>query len=74
MYFGFYTGITELIHVFEILYMYYRSYTCHRELILILRNLYGSCGSYSYANVPVGTMSRNISDLCRFILDMDISP
>ena len=47
-----YTGITELIHVFQILYMYIT------ELILVLRNLYlryraNSC--ISDAEVPVGT-------------------
>ena len=47
MYFGFYTCTTELIHVFQILYMYYRgiylsygSYSGLTELILVLRNLY----------------------------------
>ena len=47
MYFGFYTCTTELIHVFQILYMYYRVYTCLTELILILRNLYWYFGSYT---------------------------
>ena len=69
MYFGFYTCITELIHVFQILYMSYRVYTCLTDLILVLltdlilvlHNLLLSYGSYSYAKVPVGTMSRNRS-------------
>ena len=61
MYFGFYTCITELIHVFQILYMSYRVYTCLTDLILVLQNLLLSYGSYSCANVPVGTMSRNRS-------------
>ena len=39
--------ITELIHVFQILYMYYRTYTCLTELILVLRNLYLSYGTYT---------------------------
>ena len=38
MYFEFYTCITELIHVFQILYMSYRVYTCLTELILVLQN------------------------------------
>ena len=61
MYFGFYTCITELIHVFQILYMYFIIYTCLTDLILILQNLLLSYGSYSCAKVPVGTMSRNRS-------------
>ena len=69
MYFGFYICITELIHVFQILYMSYRVYTCLTDLILVLltdlilvlQNLLLSYGSYSCAKVPVGTMSRNRS-------------
>ena len=45
----------------QILYVYYGTYTCLTELILILQNLYGSYESYSCAKVPVGTMSWNIS-------------
>ena len=41
MYFGIYTCTTELIHVFQILYMYIT------ELILILRNLYWSYETYT---------------------------
>ena len=62
MYFGFYTCITELIHVFHILYMYYRAYTCLTDLLLVLHNLLLSYGSYSCAKVPVGTISRNRSE------------
>ena len=40
MYYGTYTCITELIHVFQILYMYFISYTCLTEHILILRILF----------------------------------
>ena len=47
MYFGFYTCITELIHVFQILYISYRVSTCLTELILVLRNLYWSYGTYT---------------------------
>ena len=61
MYFGFYTCITELIHVFQILYMSYRVYTCLTDLILVLQNLLLSHESYSCAKVPVGTMSQNRS-------------
>ena len=50
------------IHVFQILYMSYRAYTCLTELILVLQNLFLSYGSYSYAKVPVGTISRNRSE------------
>ena len=61
MYFGFYTCITELIHVCEIIYMSYRAYTCLTGFILVLQNLLLSYGSYSCAKVPVGTISRNRS-------------
>ena len=46
MYFGFYTCITEHIHVFQILYMSYRVSTCLTKLILVLRNLYWSYRTY----------------------------
>ena len=74
MYFRSYTCITKLIHVFQILYMSYRAYTCLTDLILVLQNRFLYFRSYSYAKVPVGTISRNISDLCRYISDMGISP
>ena len=32
--------ITELIHVFQILHVYYGTYTCLTELILVSHNLY----------------------------------
>ena len=37
MYFGFYTCITELIHVFQILHVYYETYTGLKELIFVDR-------------------------------------
>ena len=40
MYFGFYTCITELIHVFQILYMSSGTYSCISDLILVLRSLF----------------------------------
>ena len=61
MYYRTYTCISDLIHVFQILYMFYRVYTCLTELILVLRNLLLSYGSYSCAKVPVGTISQNRS-------------
>ena len=61
MYFGFYTCITELIHVFQILCMSYRAYTCLTDLTLVLQNLLLSYESYSCAKVPLGTISRNKS-------------
>ena len=74
MYFGFYTCITELIHVFQILHVYYGTYTCLTELILVyrtyscltdlilvLQNRFLYFRSYSFAKVPVGTISRNRS-------------
>ena len=54
--------------------MSYRAYTYLTDLILILQNLLLSYGSYSCAKVPVGTISRNKSDLYRYISGMDISP
>ena len=59
--YGTYTCITEFILVFQILSWYYSTYTCISDLIHVLQNLYLSYGSYSYAKVPVGTMSQNIS-------------
>ena len=47
MYFRFYTCTTELIHVFQILHVYYGTYICLTELILVLRNLYWFFGSYT---------------------------
>ena len=41
-YYGTYTGLTKLGHVFQILYMSYRAYTYLTELILILRSIYWS--------------------------------
>ena len=61
MYYRTCTCISDLIHVFQILYMSYRVYTCLTELILVLRNLLLSYGSYSGAEVPVGTISQNRS-------------
>ena len=71
MYYGTYTCISDLILVSHNLYMYFRSYTCLTEHILVLHSIYLS---YSCAKVPVGTISRNRSDLCRYISDMGISP
>ena len=48
--YGVYSGISEHILVFRILYVYYRTYTCLTKLILVLRNLYwyfGSCTGVS---------------------------
>ena len=45
--YGTYTGISEHILVFRILYAYYRTYTCVLDLILVLRNLYWSYGTYT---------------------------
>ena len=35
MHFGFYTCITKLIRVFQILHVYYETYTCLTELIFV---------------------------------------
>ena len=55
MYFGFYTCITELILVFQIIYMSYRAYTCltdfytcFAELIIVLRILFLCEGTRRY--------------------------
>ena len=37
MYFGFYTCISDFIHVFQILYVYYGTYTYLTELIVVYR-------------------------------------
>ena len=37
MYFRFYTCTTELIHVFQILHVYYGTYTYLTELIFVYR-------------------------------------
>ena len=57
-----YTGIAELILVFQILYMSYKAYTCLTNLIFVLQNLFLYFGSYSCAKVPIGTISRNRSE------------
>ena len=44
MYFGFYTCITELIHVFQILHVYYRTYISLTKLIVVYRTY--SCLTY----------------------------
>ena len=44
---GTYTCITELILIFQILYLYYRTYTCISDLILVLWSIYLSYGSYT---------------------------
>ena len=45
--YGTYTGISEHIPVFRILYVYYRTYTCISNLIHVLQNLYLSYGTYT---------------------------
>ena len=47
MYFRSYTCITELIHVFQILYLSYRTYTCLKDLIFVLQDLFLSYRSYT---------------------------
>ena len=44
---GTYTGISEHILVFRILYVYYRTYTCISDLIHVLQNLYLSYETYT---------------------------
>ena len=58
-----YSCISDLILVFQILFLYFRSYTCIIELILVLRNSYlryrvNSC--ISDTEVPVGTTEHFI--------------
>ena len=74
LYFRSYTCFTEHILILRIVYFYYGTCACLRDLILILQNLLLSYGSYSCAKVPVGTISRNNSDLYRYISGMDIRP
>ena len=47
MYFRSYTCITELIHVFQILYLSYRAYTCLTDLIFVLQDIFLSYNSYT---------------------------
>ena len=47
MYFRSYTCITELIHVFQILYLSYRAYTCLTDLIFVLQDLFLSYRFYT---------------------------
>ena len=64
----------RLIHVFQILHVYYetytgptelifvyRTYSCLTDLIMVLQNSFLYFGSYSFVKVPVGTMCRNRS-------------
>ena len=44
----------ELILVFQILYLYYKAYTCLTDLIFVLQILCLYYGTYSYAKVAVG--------------------
>ena len=76
-----YTCITDscisyLILVLRILHGAYSDIKVPVGTTEILRNVYWYCGTYPYScvKVPVGTISRNRSDLCRYISDMDISP
>ena len=62
LYFRSYTCITELILVFQILYLYYGTYSCILDRILVLQILCLYYGTYSYVKVPVGAISRNISE------------
>ena len=39
--------ITELKHVFQILYLYYKTYTCISDLIHVLHSIYLSYESYT---------------------------
>ena len=47
MSYEYYTCITELILVFQILYLYYGSYTCLTGLILVFRSTYLYFRSYA---------------------------
>ena len=51
MYFGFYTCITKLIHVFQILHVYYETYTC-----LSTRRYYRAYTYFIDTRVPLGTI------------------
>ena len=63
------------------LFLYFGSFTCITELILVFRILYLYYGTYSYVKVPVGTIIWNISEPYQIhtrsdqtYTDMDISP
>ena len=53
MYFISYTCITELIHVFQILYLSYREYTRLTDLIFVLQDLFFSYRSYTCVTEPI---------------------
>ena len=70
MYYRTYTYISDFIHVLQSIYLSYRTYTGLSDLIRVLQNLYMYFRSYmyitelivvtySFAKVPVGTISRN---------------
>ena len=62
--FGTPVGVTELILVFQILFLSYRAYTYLTDLILTLRNMYLSYRSYTYfkdTGIPVGTTELILS-------------
>ena len=72
MYFGFYTCITELIHVFKILHVYYGTYTCLTELILVFRILFFYKGTRRYdESEQIRIISHTRSD--QTYTDTDIS-
>ena len=80
MYFRFYTCITELIHVFKILHVYYgtyicvqnlflsyRSYTCVTELILLFRILFFCEGTRRYYNIDIEVHSDLYSNVLSYV-------
>ena len=71
----------EHILVFLILYTCYGTYSCISDLILVFQILCLYYETYSYAKVPVGTISQNISESYQIhtrsdqtYVDTDISP
>ena len=75
--YGTYTGISEYIPVFRIIYVYYRIYTCISDLIHVSQNLYLSYGTYTRLTEHIlilrvlslckGTRRYNKSELIIFI-------
>ena len=75
--YGTYTGISEYIPVFRILYVYYKTYTSISDLIHVLQNLYLSYGTYTGLTEHIlilrvlsfckGTRRYNKSELIIFV-------
>ena len=74
MYYRTYTCISNLIHVFQILYMSYRVSTCLTELIIVLRILFLCEGTRRYDNSElIKIVSHTRSDQTSIDTDICLS-